>query len=171
MKQITIGDKFKRQQPPNARFWEFHRGGWVKITLKPDQALRHYFSEPHDEGYSYERVSWTYDAFYSPPGVTRDWTNGGSDCDGPISRSGQDFCPTDELACVPAYVNLAIMDVSKVPANQRPYFERLALAERERNECVTFRNGTPVVHGILRGNWKPVGKVSVYDQYAQQAGY
>lgn len=35
-----------------ARFWHFHRDGWVKLTLRDDQELHYGYGGPTEEGWS-----------------------------------------------------------------------------------------------------------------------
>lgn len=83
----------------NARFWSFINGSWVKITLRPNQSLSWGKSEPTDEGYSFEHSQWEFDGSE----VIENWSKGGSDCDGPISRDGQSFCAFEALRAVPMW--------------------------------------------------------------------
>lgn len=83
---------------PNARFWVFINDAWVKVTLRCGQTLTWGKSRPDEEGYSFETSTWCHEG----PIVIDEWSNGGSDCDGPISRSGTSYCPIADLAGVEA---------------------------------------------------------------------
>jgi hypothetical protein len=73
----------------NVRFWDFINGGPVKLTLRPDQILRHYQSEPTDEGWRSEENSWEYIA--AEGRVLSDYCSDGVDCDGRLSYGGQRY--------------------------------------------------------------------------------
>jgi len=51
-------------------------------------------SSRHDEGWSSEWERYTLDG----DTVQREWCSDGTDCDGRLSRSGEDSCPVSELA-------------------------------------------------------------------------
>ena len=48
-------------QNPIDRFWVFIHDGWVKLTLRPEQTLRHSFGGPDDEGWSHTLTVWTWE--------------------------------------------------------------------------------------------------------------
>ncbi len=85
--------------PQNARFWTFIHGGWVKLTLRSGQSLRHSCAYDNGEGWSWESCRWTFDG----ETVTRDYGSGGRDCDGASSQSGSDECPLADLQTVGAF--------------------------------------------------------------------
>ena len=85
-------------------FWTFENNGWVKITLAQDQNLSHSSSKQTDEGFSFEETTWTFDGDL----LTREWRNGGSDCDGYIERTGIEEC---------TYANVAAFSVFSPDAN------------------------------------------------------
>ena len=82
-----------RATTPNAHFWVDYRGSWVKLTLKPEQQLAVGYSEPDEEGYSFQRSVYTHEGHR----VVEAWSNGGRDCDGTITHSGVCWCSLDEL--------------------------------------------------------------------------
>jgi hypothetical protein len=90
--------KTKKQR---VRFWAYINHGMVKLTLSEGQSISYRRSWSHDEGYSFEGATYTLEDNV----VYREWGNGGSDCDGPISQSGADMCPIQELAERPCYVS------------------------------------------------------------------
>lgn len=49
-----------RDNPPNARFWTWINGGWVKLTLKPGERNRWWFGQTDSEGWFREHYSWEY---------------------------------------------------------------------------------------------------------------
>ena len=82
-----------KANPANARFWLWHKRGWVKLTLRPGQAIRFADRGRTDEGWfrgedGYEHVG---------DGVLSTSWSEESDCDGRLDRSAQHFCPLDLL--------------------------------------------------------------------------
>jgi hypothetical protein len=77
----------------NARFWVWHLGGWVKLTLRPDQQLETCHGDTHEEGYSCESVRWTHEADH----VRQEWSTWGRDCDGRHESNGKSVCPLAQL--------------------------------------------------------------------------
>lgn len=85
----------------NARFWHYSTGtgdGWVKLTLRPGQTLHWHEYHRTDEGHSFQTYTWTHNG----DSITRQWSNGGRDCDGHISTTGTDACQLSKLTeCQP----------------------------------------------------------------------
>ncbi|MBK5966406.1 hypothetical protein CCR95_20540 [Thiocystis minor] len=79
--------------PPNARFWHWHRDSVVKITLKPGQVLHHQSGGPDEEGWSRSGNTWSHDG----DTVTWEWCDDGFDCDGRLTRGGALVCALTEL--------------------------------------------------------------------------
>ena len=78
---------------PNARFWVWINGGYVKITLQPGKSLEHHKRWTHDEGWSSETVRWSHE----PYGIyRRTWTDG-RDCDGRLSTYDVDRARLSQL--------------------------------------------------------------------------
>lgn len=88
-----------KQNPPNARFWAWHRGSWVKITLRPGQSLHCFYSSRDEEGWSSELEEWNHEGDI----IVRNWANDGRDCDGRLSHSGRDKCLLVNLRRIQAY--------------------------------------------------------------------
>lgn len=81
----------------NARFWIYWNGGFVKLTLRPEQSVEMAHSEPNDEGgYSAKYESYRHDG----DGVYNEWERSGRDCDGSHSEGGASFASLDKLAVV-----------------------------------------------------------------------
>lgn len=84
---------------PNARFWIWWNGDWVKITLNPDQELEFYQKWPTDEGWSSEWAKYEYDeqemAIISESGTD------GVDCDGRSSTHWKGSCGLLALSALP----------------------------------------------------------------------
>lgn len=115
--------------PRNARFWVWHSDGWVKITLKPGQALAHHSYQPGDEGWSSETNQWIHEG----SGVRLQWFMDGTDCDGRLTQSGELFCRLINLASVCMFdddrdeqqkrdnAGIFVPDWQKVSSGQRDY--------------------------------------------------
>lgn len=75
----------------NARFW-IHRGGWVKLTLEPGQAVEMESGGPTEEGYSYtsERFEYVTADDEGPDRIVCRVYESSRDCDGPMI-SGRTF--------------------------------------------------------------------------------
>lgn len=72
----------------NFRFSVHVNGGPVKITLRPGQSLEHGTFAYTDEGYTKESYRWSLAKDGSE--LLREWYQDGRDCDGRLSRSGED---------------------------------------------------------------------------------
>lgn len=77
----------------NARFWVYANEP-TKITLKPGQELSWGRYAPHEEGWSSESQTWSYDGEY----VEHEWCDDGRDCDGRLTRSGERLAHRTKLA-------------------------------------------------------------------------
>lgn len=75
MVAVAVGGRVQRV---NARFWEYVNDGWVKLTLRPEQTLRHVQGGRDEEGWSVRAEAWEYDGT-SVVGV---YSSDGTDCDG-----------------------------------------------------------------------------------------
>jgi hypothetical protein len=126
-----------KKQIKRARFWTYINHGMVKLTLSEGQSISHRKCESHDEGHSWSSVTYSLEDNV----VYRDWGNGGTDCDGPISQCGMDMCPIAELAECPCYV-------------------------QEGSKDHLFRG----MH-ICLPEWKEFKPTRVHDVYAQRMNY
>lgn len=82
-----------------ARFWVWHVGAWVKLSLRPGESLCHTFSAQTDEGWRAESNTWVNES-----GCVRwTWHTYETDCDGPTERGGELVCKVEDLAKVPAW--------------------------------------------------------------------
>ena len=77
----------------NARFWTWHKGAYVKLTVKIGSELRHWEGGPTDEGWSRYSCRW----FLEDGLLKREWFSEGCDCDGYLSRGGEQSCTLDKL--------------------------------------------------------------------------
>lgn len=77
-----------------ARFWMYHREGFVRLALQDGQQVEFYTGGPHEEGFTHcmERYSRVGDVINYE---RHDW---GRDCDGAYSTNYESHCPVDQLA-------------------------------------------------------------------------
>jgi len=89
----------KQVAPINARFWTYWNGDFVKLTLKPGDAILLYVSGQTDEGYESEAKSYTHQGNE----VTFLIDSSGRDCDGPSASHETLVCALAELhsGCTP----------------------------------------------------------------------
>lgn len=78
---------------PNARFWTYHHGSPVKLTLVPGDACTVVEGGRHEEGYSYE----TTDYEHADGAVFSTITTVSRDCDGRFSSVREFRCSVSEL--------------------------------------------------------------------------
>lgn len=85
----------------NARFWEYHNGSPVKLTLKPGQTLSHWQGGATEEGWHSEATSW----HLSSDGelLRREFTSDGADCDGRLTQGQDSLALSDPADFVPLY--------------------------------------------------------------------
>ncbi len=77
-----------------ARFWHFHRDGWVKLTIRGERELRFGYSSPTDEGWSsYGELLWI-----EAGAVLCEMVSDGRDCDGRLTQTQIVRCPIEKLA-------------------------------------------------------------------------
>jgi hypothetical protein len=83
----------------NIRFWIHNPanvdGGFVKLTLRPDQKLAWGTCSTDEEGWSSTFESWHYDAERGL--LVNDWISDGRDCDGRHFQATVFVCPLDQL--------------------------------------------------------------------------
>lgn len=77
----------------NARFWIYWNLGPVKITLRPGETRNLFYGVQTDEGWASEALTYTHEGDH----VRRSWIDDGVDCDGRLTRCGEDVCPLGEL--------------------------------------------------------------------------
>lgn len=82
----------------NARFWVWHKEGYVKLTLRPGQSLSKYWSCPGDEGYAFGSEMWVHEG----DRVVCSWWDRATDCDGRQDSDMRLICPLHELSSVQA---------------------------------------------------------------------
>lgn len=107
---------------PNARFWDYCNGGWVKLTLNPGQNLVWRKYEDTEEGYSFIQQSWEhYDnhVFYYEYSKARD-------CDGLMEYHTTQRAKFDELKANFTYYN----DRAE-PGFMTPKWEKVDSSQRD----------------------------------------
>ena len=115
------------QWPPNARFWVWECDGWVKLTVKPGETLKHYSGGPCEEGFHYEMTAWEYDKDFGEdaPQIVRHFTSESRDCDGPLEHHSVSACPIGRLReerWAPADDEILTPDWQKVESWQRDHY-------------------------------------------------
>ena len=144
----SVGFTRISNEPPNARFWTFYHGSFVKLTLRFGQSRAFGFSAPDDEGHGYESELFTYqrddrESADDPLIVLNEWSAGGRDCDGTHRRSGAHFSPLDHLAAKESYMEQG-------EAKSRSHFQGRRIRVPE---------------------WREFKECRVHDQFAEAAGY
>lgn len=106
----------------NARFWIWWNLGWVKITLRPGQAIDLHAGARTDEGYwrIVERYSYDLDSV-----VQRDTFEAARDCDGPTEDLRSYACRIEDLKRQPEETD----EYGWRPA--RPLWERVSASQRD----------------------------------------
>lgn len=84
-----------RQNPPNARFWVWHNNFWAKLTIKPNETLRHFQHGDSEEGWWSQYTEWHYDN--EQHRIVRTYIEDGCDCDGRLSCNYVTACPVSML--------------------------------------------------------------------------
>lgn len=108
---------------PNAKFWAYHKGDWVKLTLKPGQEIAVHSFFWTDEGSKEEYSTYCYDPDNDCIWSTYDSSE--RDCDGRHSYHSDVMCPLSELKASPAdeqWGSPATPEWRKVSAHQRDYY-------------------------------------------------
>jgi hypothetical protein len=105
----------------NARFWVWHNGGWVKLTMRPGQSIVLTSGGLNDEGYSYSRERFTFNGLtVVVEGVTH-----ARDCDGRMDSYSEHYCGVDDLKAMEAEVD----EYGERPA--RPHWELGSCFQRD----------------------------------------
>jgi hypothetical protein len=116
-------------QPPNARIWLWLNDGWVKLTLQPDQPLNHAHSCHHDEGWSAEYFTWTWDGHV----LVEEHATDGRDCDGRHSTHSTHSTTPDRFRAHPARRFFNNLD-PRLPDYEMPVPD-IAVPEWTRGKC------------------------------------
>jgi hypothetical protein len=98
----------------NARFWVWHRGSWVKLTLTPGQVLSTFESCRTDEGYHREVSTYAHHG----EEVVCEWYETGRDCDGRYERGGELVCDLADLAARDAHAEFPVRENVGIKAPQ-----------------------------------------------------
>ena len=80
-------------------FLIYWQGSIKPIVLRPGESCELSHWAPHDEGWSSEGVTFTHEGDV----IRREWGTDGRDCDGRMTRGGEDICPLDQLQAREAY--------------------------------------------------------------------
>ena len=103
----------------NARFWVLGPGaGWVKLTIRPGDALTWSAGERTDEGYSATEERWA----HLGGNVLNECHNRWSDCDGPGSSSHVSSCELGQLRA---------RNTDRTPPGGAPRWEHLSSSQRD----------------------------------------
>lgn len=111
---------------PNARFWTWENGGWVKLTIKPGQTLRWSDARQTDEGHCWEACEWEHCGDY----VECRYSCGGSDCDGPMEQYTDLECPLSELQARPPEPAAPEWGTEEIPV-PRPEWRKVSASQRD----------------------------------------
>lgn len=104
----------------NARFLFWANDGFVKITLKPGQALSHFTSQSHEEGFSSCYTYFNYDK--DDNSIYMEVSTSDRDCDGLHSSEREFICPIDKLASYRNFYGDMIPDWEEASYSQRDAF-------------------------------------------------
>ena len=85
-------------KPITARFWTYHNGSYVKLSIKPGKSLNHHAGGPDEEGWWSCGQVWENDGEEVTWGHYRD----GADCDGRLSQASISMCRVADLKARPA---------------------------------------------------------------------
>ena len=83
------------KNPDHVRFWTTVHGSPVRLTLRDGDHPEHHQFERTDEGFWARSTSWCYDRDAGI--VSREIFTKEQDCDGPLERYVEDFCPIGDL--------------------------------------------------------------------------
>ena len=85
-------------KPITARFWTYHNGSYVKLSIRPGKSLNHHEGGRTDEGWSSYGQIWRHEGEV----VTWGQYSDGCDCDGRMSRGRESVCRLTDLKARPA---------------------------------------------------------------------
>ena len=108
----------------NARFWQWTRNGWVKLTLRPGETIVLLDGGPTEEGWFREAIFFE----HTGDGVTREAGFEALDCDGRLDRFDDSYCPLDALSARDTFANYACAENDGIFA---PAWERQAASQRD----------------------------------------
>ncbi len=81
-------------QIKTARFWVWHREGFVRLALRDGDKIEFYQGGPDDEGFAHTATRYSRDGDIINY-ERHDW---GRDCDGAYSTNFENHCPISQLA-------------------------------------------------------------------------
>ena len=105
----------------NARFWIYHNETWSKITLRPGESVEFTGGGRTDEGFSY----WAESYEHVGDGIESRSASNASDCDGPLDRYCDCYCPLERISALPAEWNGS----NHMP--DRPEWHRVSEGQRD----------------------------------------
>ena len=129
-------------RPPNARFWNYWNGTFVKLTVRPGVPLTLHRHSQDEEGWSSEAETFRHEG----DRVLCLWGTDGRDCDGRLQRSGSSACSLDQLRSHPITESWHLDELRPWHTDERGRW-------------------------ILRPLWCPNSSPCQRDQYAEAAGY
>lgn len=101
----------------NARIWILWNSDWVKVTLKPGDELHCGHSASHEEGFSAQYLSLSFDGFE----VTREDHSRGRDCDGYTEDTSNSYAKLAQLKT--GWLCLGD-DMKPIPGMRQPDWQR-----------------------------------------------
>lgn len=113
---------------PNARFWTWENGGWVKLTLKPGQTLRYCKGAPDEEGWWWFGQEFEYDTDECV--IVSRYSSAACDCDGPIERYSESECPLSDLQARPPEPADPEWGTEEIPV-PRPEWRKVSASQRD----------------------------------------
>lgn len=102
----------------NARFWVWLNGGWVKLTLRPDQSLSWGHYRTTDEGFESSSHEWS----LITPYVIWEISTRSRDCDGLLDRDVTLRCHVNHLNDV---------ESPDDPSRKLPDWDRASSSQRD----------------------------------------
>jgi hypothetical protein len=85
---------------PNAKLWVWHKHGWVKLKLKPDEGVSLYDCGETDEGFFRYQDNFYYDSNLNR--IDNFYHRFESDCDGRHNYSVRRYCSVSQLRSIVA---------------------------------------------------------------------
>jgi len=77
----------------NARFWHYHNGDCVKLTMRKGDVIEFNDGGPTDEGYHYTHTQYEFDGEV----VRKSCASQSLDCDGRLDQHAEYVCPLEDL--------------------------------------------------------------------------
>ena len=137
----------------SARFWVYHNGSFVKLSIAPGKCLSHGNYERHEEGWSSYGQQWENDG----EAVTWGEYSDGVDCDGRLSQSSTYMCALGDLKARPAKTSPAHGYAPGLGAHRQTgaQYERLGYESRRTDTRWTFEEDNPLFAPVTMAFTKP----------------